>query len=225
MCSEVRTHSSYDESFFPNPSYLSGPAVPVIEHITRCHRDTCVSSPSNRCPESHKQLHLQDLPINPALDPVHALGTVLQSQEEGYCSFLPPPSWVREGSHAREEILTLCLNSVFSSKVMVSALAITGMMFTTLLRCFMNSRSKGRRLQPKREQHGRGHFTRLAFYPSDSASIRASMKPPLYIPCLLPPWSHLLLPIHPALSQKTQWRFSCLCYPRLFQALQHPKLS
>lgn len=41
---------------------------------------------------------------------------------------------------------------------MVSALAITGMMFTTLLRCFMNSRSKGRKLHPKKEQDGRAHF-------------------------------------------------------------------
>lgn len=108
---------------------------------------------------------------------------------------------------------------------MVSALAITGMMFTTLLRCFMNSRSKGRRLQPKREQHGRGHFTLLAINPSDSSSIRASTKPPFYVPYLLPLCSHLLLPIHPALSQKTQWHFSCPCYPRLFQAPGRPQLS
>lgn len=144
---------------------------------------------------------------------------------EGYHSFLPPPRWGREGSHAGEEVLTLCLNSVFSSKVMVSALAITGMMFTTLLRCFMNSRSKGRRLQPKKEQHGSGHFTLLAFHPSGSPSIRASMKPLLYVPRLLPPCCYLLLPIHPALSQKTQWCFSCPCYPRPLQALQHPNLS
>lgn len=221
----MRTHGSNDESFFPNPSYSSGSAVPVTEHITRCHRGTHISSPSNSCPQSHKQLHLQDLPTNPPLDSVHALGTPLQSQEEGYHSFLPSPSQGREGSHAGEEILTLCLNSVFSSKVMVSALAITGMMFTTLLRCFMNSRSKGRRLQPKREQHGRGHFTLLTFHPSDSPSIRASVKPPLYVPRLLPPCSHLLLPIHPALSQKPQWRFSCPRNPRPFQAPQHPKLS
>jgi hypothetical protein len=45
--------------------------------------------------------------------------------------------------------LTLCLNSDFSSRVMVSALAMTGMMFTTLLRCFMNSRSSGRKLGPR----------------------------------------------------------------------------
>lgn len=45
--------------------------------------------------------------------------------------------------------LTLCLNSDFSSRVMVSALAMTGMMFTTLLRCFMNSRSRGRKLEPR----------------------------------------------------------------------------
>lgn len=42
--------------------------------------------------------------------------------------------------------LTLCLNSDFSSTVMVSALAMTGMTLTTLLRCFMNSRSSGRKL-------------------------------------------------------------------------------
>lgn len=46
-------------------------------------------------------------------------------------------------------LLTLCLNSDFSSRVMVSALAMTGMMFTTLLRCFMNSRSRGRKLGPR----------------------------------------------------------------------------
>lgn len=46
-------------------------------------------------------------------------------------------------------LLTLCLNSDFSSRVMVSALAMTGMMFTTLLRCFMNSRSRGRKLRPR----------------------------------------------------------------------------
>lgn len=46
-------------------------------------------------------------------------------------------------------LLTLCLNSDFSSRVMVSALAMTGMMLTTLLRCFINSRSRGRRLGPR----------------------------------------------------------------------------
>lgn len=46
-------------------------------------------------------------------------------------------------------LLTLCLNSDFSSRVMVSALAMTGTMFTTLLRCFMNSRSRGRKLGPR----------------------------------------------------------------------------
>lgn len=46
-------------------------------------------------------------------------------------------------------LLTLCLNSDFSSRVMVSALAMTGTMFTTLLRCFMNSRSRGRKLRPR----------------------------------------------------------------------------
>lgn len=157
MCSKLRTYGSNYESFFPNPSYLSGSAVPVTEYSMRRHRDTHISSPSNRCPQSHKQFSLQDVLTNPVLDSVHALGAAVQSQEEEYCSFLPPPSWGREGYHAGEKILTLCLNSVFSSKVMVSALAITGMMFTTLLRCFMNSRSKGRRLQPKREQHRRGH--------------------------------------------------------------------
>lgn len=101
-----------------------------------------------------------------------ALWTELQSQQKGYGSFLPSPSQGREGSHAVGEILTLCLNSVFSSKVMVSALAITGMMFTTLLRCFMNSRSKGRRLQPKKEQHGRGQFTLLALLVTLPASGR-----------------------------------------------------
>lgn len=99
---------------------------------------------------------------------LHTLGIALQSQEEGHCLSLPPPSWGREGSHTEELILTLCLNSVFSSKVMVSALAITGMIFTTLLRCFMNSRSKGRRLHPKKEQRGRGQFIHLAFHASDS---------------------------------------------------------
>lgn len=148
---------------------------------------------------------------------MHTLGTALQSQEEGYHSFLPPPSQGRKGSHPEEEILTLCLNSVFSSKVMVSALAITGMMFTTLLRCFMNSRSKGRKLQPKKEQDGRGHF--LPSLPFILVNL------PLYIPYLLPPCSHLLLPIHTAHSQKTQWHFSPSCNPRPFQAPQHPKLS
>lgn len=155
------------------------------------------------------------------LDSVHALGTALLSQE-GHCSFLPLPSQGREGSHTGEEILTLCLNSIFSSKVMVSALAITGMMFTTLLRCFMNSRSKGRRLQPKREQHGRGHFTLLDIHPSDSPSTRASKKSPFCVPYFLPPSpsSHPSCP-----PPKPEWHFSCPCYPRLFQAPWHPQLS
>lgn len=50
-----------------------------------------------------------------------------------------------------KEILTLCLNSIFSSRVMVSALAMTGMMFTTLLKCFINSISKGRKLWSRRK--------------------------------------------------------------------------
>lgn len=52
-------------------------------------------------------------------------------------------------------LLTLCLNSDFSSRVMVSALAMTGMMFTTLLRCFMNSRSSGRKLRPREDRNVR----------------------------------------------------------------------
>lgn len=53
------------------------------------------------------------------------------------------------GQEKEKRPLTLCLNSDFSSRVMVSALAMTGMMFTTLLRCFMNSRSRGRKLGPR----------------------------------------------------------------------------
>lgn len=57
----------------------------------------------------------------------------------------------RQGGDRRRRrgLLTLCLNSDFSSRVMVSAFAITGMMFTTLLRCLMNSRSRGRKLRPE----------------------------------------------------------------------------
>lgn len=55
----------------------------------------------------------------------------------------------RGGKRTEKTQLTLCLNSDFSSRVMVSALAMTGMMFTTLLRCFMNSRSSGRKLGPR----------------------------------------------------------------------------
>lgn len=68
-------------------------------------------------------------------------------------------------------------------------------------------------------------FTLLIFHPSAYPSIRASVNPSLYTPCLLPPCSHLLLPIHSALSQKTQWHFSRSRRPRPFQAPQHPKLS
>jgi len=216
------TRGSKDESFFPSPRYLCSSAVPLAEHIKRCRRDTHLSSPFNRCPQSCKQLHLQD-----------SLRTYPPAQRQTLrmpwglschpTSKLISPTSTRhvERSHAGEEILTLCLNSIFSSKVMVSALAITGMMFTTLLRCFMNSRSKGRRLHPKREQHGRGHFTLLAFRPSDSASIRAPAKPPLCCGGLMPPCSHLPLPIHPALSKKHSFSLPLLS----FQAPQHPKLS
>lgn len=145
----------------------------------------------------------QDLPTNPRWT-LRALGTELQSQQKGYGSSLPSPSQGREGSHAEGEILTLCLNSVFSSKVMVSALAITGMMFTTLLRCFMNSRSKGRRLQPKKEQHGRGHFTLLALLVTLPASGHL--------------WG-LHVPIHPAHSQRKHNGVSP-AFVRPFQALQ-----
>lgn len=58
----------------------------------------------------------------------------------------------RLGGGRRRGRLTLCLNSDFSSSVMVSALAMTGMMFTTLLRCFMNSRSRGRKLGPEKAE-------------------------------------------------------------------------
>ena len=63
---------------------------------------------------------------------------------------LDPKGRGKHGDRKRRKgLLTLCLNSDFSSRVMVSALAMTGMMFTTLLRCFMNSRSRGRKLGPR----------------------------------------------------------------------------
>lgn len=128
---------------------------------------------------------------------MHTLGTALQFQEEGYHSFLPPPSQGRKGSHPEEEILTLCLNSVFSSKVMVSALAITGMMFTTLLRCFMNSRSKGRKLQPKKEKDGRGHF--LPSLPFILVTVPASGHPRTF-PCTYPTcYHHVLISFFPSI--------------------------
>lgn len=161
----MRTHGNSDKSFFPSPICLFGSVIPMTEHIMECHRDAHCSSFSNRfdlrATDSYIFRAVPHLPTNPSWT-LRALGTELQSQQKRYGSSLPSPRQEREGSHAEGEILTLCLNSVFSSKVMVSALAITGMMFTTLLRCFMNSRSKGRRLQPKKEQHGRGHFTLLA---------------------------------------------------------------
>lgn len=67
-------------------------------------------------------------------------------------------------------------------------------------------------------------FTLLTFHPNDCPSIRAPVNLPLHMSCLLPPCSHLL-PIHSALSQKTQQHFSRSCNLRPFQAPQHPKLN
>lgn len=186
-CSKARTHGSSDKSSFPSPGYLSGSADAVTELMMGCHGDT----PLNKCPQSHGQLYLQDSGRAYTPTPCWTLwdcvpGGCAAVQQEGYSSCLPSPSRGREGPHAGAEILTLCLNSIFSSRVMVSALAITGMMFTTLLRCFMNSRSRGRRLQPKKEQHEGVTSTLLALHPGDSPSIGASAKPPLHITLLLP---------------------------------------
>lgn len=48
--------------------------------------------------------------------------------------------------------LTVCLKSSLSSRVSVSALAMTGTMLTTLLRRLMNSTSRGLRLRRRRWQ-------------------------------------------------------------------------
>lgn len=74
--------------------------------------------------------------------------------------------------------LTRCLNSCLSSMVIVSDLAMTGIMLTEWLKRFMNSMSNCRSLQEKnREDKGVSDFSRLRLvYNSTTRLIYVSEK-------------------------------------------------
>lgn len=74
-----------------------------------------------------------------------------------------------------QEDTTFFLKKSLSSKVSVSALAMTGTMFTTLLRRLMNSTSRGRRLRREEEEEKYGRESSVKLSVTQSSSSRGQV--------------------------------------------------